>query len=81
MILPERVFGRSGVKMIWSGFAIGPITFATWSRSSLRVASSASYPPFNVTKATIPSPLSSSGRETTAASATFELSTSALSIS
>ena len=42
MILPDRVFGRSGVKMISSGFAIGPITFATWSRSSLSIASSPS---------------------------------------
>ena len=34
MILPLRVFGSSGVKTMFAGFAIGPIFFATWSRSS-----------------------------------------------
>ena len=33
MILPERVFGSSGVKTMFAGFAIGPIFAATWSRS------------------------------------------------
>ena len=28
MILPERVFGSSGVKTMFAGFAIGPIIFA-----------------------------------------------------
>ena len=35
MILPLRVFGSSGVKTIFAGFAIGPIFLATCSRSSL----------------------------------------------
>ena len=34
MILPERVFGSSSVKRIVFGFAIGPMSLATWSRSS-----------------------------------------------
>ena len=34
MILPERVFGSSGVNTILAGLAIGPMTCATWSRSS-----------------------------------------------
>ncbi len=29
MILPLRVFGSSGVKTMFAGFAIGPIFFAT----------------------------------------------------
>ena len=34
MILPERVLGSSGTTMIWRGFAIAPISLATWLRSS-----------------------------------------------
>ena len=34
MILPERVLGSSGTIMIWRGLAIGPISLATWLRSS-----------------------------------------------
>ena len=34
MILPDRVFGSSGTTMIVFGFAIAPISLATWSRSS-----------------------------------------------
>ena len=30
MIFPERVFGSSGVKTMFAGFAIGPIFAATW---------------------------------------------------
>ena len=29
MIFPERVFGSSGVKTMFAGFAIGPIFVAT----------------------------------------------------
>ena len=81
MILPERVFGRSVVKMIPWGRAIFPIICATWSRSSSAIASSPTYSDFSVTNATMASPTRSSGRDTTAASATFGSSTSALSIS
>ena len=35
MILPERVLGSSATTMICRGRAIGPISLATWSRSSL----------------------------------------------
>ena len=45
------------------------------------MASSPTNSDFSVTNATMASPTRSSGRETTAASATFGLSTSALSIS
>ncbi len=38
MILPLRVFGSSGVKTMFAGFAIGPILRATWSRSSSSLA-------------------------------------------
>src|ERR1700722_6250544 len=34
MILPLGVLGSSGVKRIWRGLAIGPISCATWSRNS-----------------------------------------------
>ena len=44
MILPERVFGSSSVKRIDFGFAIGPISLATWSRSSSTSASLGSVP-------------------------------------
>ncbi len=40
MILPDRVFGRSGVMKIAFGLAIAPISWATWSRSSSTVSSS-----------------------------------------
>ena len=38
MILPERVFGSSGVKTMFAGFAIAPILFATWLRSSSSIS-------------------------------------------
>ena len=38
MILPERVFGSSGVKTMLAGFAIAPILFATWLRSSSSIS-------------------------------------------
>ena len=44
MILPERVFGSSSVNRIDFGFAIGPISLATWSRSSSTSASLGSLP-------------------------------------
>ena len=44
MILPERVFGSSSVNRIDFGFAIGPISSATWSRSSSTSASLGSLP-------------------------------------
>ena len=34
MILPDRVLGRSSVKRMVFGLAMGPMTFATWSRIS-----------------------------------------------
>ena len=53
MIFPERVFGSSGVKTMFAGFAIGPIFTATWLRSSSSRSTDPSSPPFSVTKATI----------------------------
>ena len=74
MILPLRVLGSSGVSMIWRGLAIGPISCATWSRSSATKASppgaSSNPVPFTVTKATMAWPVVASLAPTTAASAT-----------
>ena len=81
MILPERVLGRSGVNMSWRGRAIGPILRATCWRSSSPRSSLGSMPDFRMTKQQIASPVISSSRPTTAASATRWSSTSALSIS
>ena len=47
MILPERVLGRSAVKMIPWGRAIFPIFVPTCSRSSLATASVPSIPDFS----------------------------------
>ena len=44
MILPLRVFGSSGVKTMFAGFAIGPIFCATWFRSSSSFETVASTP-------------------------------------
>ena len=44
MILPERVFGSSSVNRIDFGFAIGPISSATWLRSSSTSSSRGSLP-------------------------------------
>ena len=55
MIFPERVLGRSVVKMIPCGRAILPIFVATCARSSVAIASSPSWLDFRVTKATIAS--------------------------
>src|SRR5436853_4849804 len=81
MIFPERVLGRASAKRMASGLATGPISLATWLRSSSRMAAFGLTLPLSVTKATSAWPLSSSGRPTTAASATFWLLTSALSTS
>ena len=62
MILPLRVFGSSGVKTMFAGFAIGPIFFATWLRSSSSISTEPSWPPFSVTKATIAWPVVASSR-------------------
>ena len=39
MILPDRVLGSSATSRIWRGLAIGPISLATWLRSSVMNAS------------------------------------------
>ena len=49
MILPDRVFGSSGVKTMFAGFAIAPIFCATWLRSSSSISTEPSSPPFSVT--------------------------------
>jgi hypothetical protein len=81
MILPDRVLGRSSVKMMSFGRLMAPILVATWPRSSWPTASDGSTPPLRVTKATIACPVVSSLAPTTAASATLGLSTSADSTS
>jgi hypothetical protein len=53
MILPDRVLGRSPVKTIDFGLAIGPIEAATWSRSSSMSPSSPDAVLRSVTKAAI----------------------------
>ena len=70
MILPERVFGRSSVKRIDFGLAIGPIVAATWSRSSSTRASLGSLPDRRITNAAMAWPGVASVFPTTAASAT-----------
>jgi len=84
MILPLRVLGRLSPKRMSLGLAIGPISLPTQSRSSLAIlvaASPAGRACLSTTKAQIASPVMSSGRPTTAASATSGLETSADSIS
>ena len=49
MILPERVFGSSGVKTMLAGFAIAPILCATWLRSSSSISTDGPSLPFSVT--------------------------------
>ena len=56
--------------MLWQVLATGPISLATWARSSSRMDGCGWMPPFNVTNATRACPFKSSGRPTTAASAT-----------
>ncbi len=85
MILPERVLGRLSPKRMSFGLAIAPISLPTQSRSSFAIFSASSplgRGPLSTTKAHTASPVSSSGRPTTAASATSLLfATSADSIS
>ena len=81
MILPLRVFGSASVKRISSGRAMAPISFTTCSFSAPLSASSTGTPACTVTKATRAWPFRSSGRPTTAASATLGWETSALSTS
>jgi hypothetical protein len=85
MILPERVFGRLSPKRMSLGLAMAPISLPTQSRSSLAIffaSSPVGRIPLSTTNAHTASPVSSSGRPTTAASATSALcATSADSIS
>ncbi len=85
MILPERVFGRLSPKRMSLGLAIGPISLPTQSRNCLAIAFASSplgRERFSTTKAHTASPVVSSGRPTTAASATNSVQlTSADSIS
>ena len=85
MILPERVLGKFSPKRISLGLAIGPISLATQSRNSFAIALASSpvgMGRLSTTKAQIASPVKSSGRPTTAASATkSDLATRADSIS
>ena len=60
MILPERVFGSSSVNRIDFGLAIGPMSSATWSRSSSTSSSRGSMPAAQVTNAAIACPVVSS---------------------
>ena len=74
MIFPDLVFGRSAVTMIFSGRAIAPIFWATWSFSSFSnfagssLACSSSEA-FTITNAAMAVPLISWLIPTTAASA------------
>src|SRR3979409_529956 len=85
MILPERVLGRLSPNRMSFGLSLAPISVPPHSRSSLAIFNASSplgRGPFSTTKAHTASPVSSSGRPTTAASATsFEFATSADSIS
>ena len=81
MILPERVLGRESVNRRSSGLAMGPISLTTCCRSSSLRFSEGLYAPSRVTKATMAWPFNSSGRPTTAASATLSCDTRALSTS
>src|ERR1041384_3469802 len=71
MILPERVLGSASAKRTSSGLATGPISLPTWLRNSFLSSGVAGCPVLRVTKHTSAWPLSSSGRPTTAASATL----------
>ncbi len=57
MILPERVLGSSSVNRIVFGFAIGPMSWATWLRSSSTSSSRGSTPPRRVTNAAMACPV------------------------
>ncbi len=75
MILPDRVLGSSGTMRMRLGLAIGPISLATWLRSSstIPVLSSSAWlaPARRMTNATTACPVISSLAPTTADSATF----------
>ena len=71
MILPLRVFGSRGVTRTSAGRASFPISVATCSPSAPASAPASSAPWAGITKATIASPVRSSGRGTTAASTTW----------
>ncbi len=81
MILPLRVLGSKAQNRTSAGRAIDPIVTETCSISAERKSGEGDCPERSVTKQTIASPLISSGRATTAASATDAWLTSALSIS
>ena len=73
MILPLRVLGKLSPNRMSLGLAIGPISLATQSRNNLAMALASSpvgRARLSTTKAQIASPVVSSGRPTTAASAT-----------
>ena len=53
MILPDRVFGRSGVNSRNLGRAIGPMTWATCSRSWSASASDGTWSARRITNAKI----------------------------
>ena len=71
MILPLRVFGSMSVKRMSSGRASAPISLLTQRRNSSFNSGVGWWPCSRVTKAEIAWPFNSSGRPTTAASATF----------
>lgn len=81
MILPLRVFGRSGTMKICFGAAKGPILFRTCRMSDFLKSSDGSLPSLIATNAATAWPVSSSLMPTTAASATALCSMSAASIS
>ena len=83
MILPLRVFGNSATTKICLGLAIGPISLATWFRSSWMSSSPPTFgiPPRKITNAAIACPVIASFAPTTAASATATCETSADSTS
>ncbi len=81
MILPERVFGRSGAKSSSDGRANLPMSPATCPASSARSSSLCSTPSRRITNAAIISPLIGSSAPIAAASATAGWPTSDDSIS
>ncbi len=73
MILPERVLGRPGAKIISSHSAMLPISFLIILLITLTSSTSSATPSsdLSTTYAKIPSPLSECGLPTTATSATL----------
>src|ERR1043166_7110523 len=72
IILPLRVLGRASAKRMSFGRAIDPTWWTTCFFNSSLSSSPACEPPLSVTNAAIASPVMSSGKPTTAASATLE---------